>query len=130
MDLLSLRMGARLSPQAAAELCGYNLRSWQRMERGRQRVPKSVLQLLILLGGDLGVIDSRWHGWSLHDGRLWQTGNTRTGYTWFEILQLGAQYALISQLERQIEGLLGTPSSNVIPIYRREIARVRAGLAK
>lgn len=124
LNLFGLQAEAGLSSAAAAKMCGYSKRSWERMMRGKQRVPKSVAHLLRCLSGDLGLIDPRWEGWLVKDGRLWIRGDGRTGYTTIEIYNIPSLYGLIAKLERQVEAMLA-PASNVIPLHRRECDAAR-----
>lgn len=56
---------------------GVSARTWRRWMDGKARIPLSVVLLArLLVDGDLGALDPRWHGWRLVRGKLWDEANT------------------------------------------------------
>lgn len=56
-----------LSAKYIARVCGVDLSTARRWRRGATYPPKTAL---MLLSGDLGVLDSAWEGWRLYRGVL------------------------------------------------------------
>jgi len=67
-----LRHSAFLSQRACAEYLGVGLRTVQLWDKGKNRVPWSVVRLLRLVRlGDLGALDGAWAGWTINRNGLW-----------------------------------------------------------
>ncbi|MEW8027429.1 MAG: helix-turn-helix domain-containing protein [Candidatus Thiodiazotropha sp.] len=113
--LIDARRNARLSSEAAADLCGCHRTTYARMESGSSRVNVACFRLIMTAAGWL---PEPFRGWSIGQGKLWTPEDI--SFEPGEIRSIPYLYAIIADYERE----LGIPNReppiapNVIPFRR------------
>lgn len=68
---MTLRQQAGIARQEVATLCAVSEATVRRWEAARKSPPRSIVLLLHLSGGQLGVLDPGWQDWCIRAGQLW-----------------------------------------------------------
>ena len=70
--------GLGITVEKAAKICGVDLKTYRRWERGETKPPIMAIRLFKIMAGDIGQIDSTVHGWAIgHYGLIYSDQVTR-----------------------------------------------------